>query len=66
MIKSAEGFKNFNQEANRFYSATLNCYLAYVTYKNSMDEEMIDEQFNHVLNGFENLENIVEEKNQII
>ncbi|MBC1291490.1 HNH endonuclease [Listeria booriae] len=53
-IKHADEFQTFNQASNRFYSATISCYLAYVTYKNSNNEEVMDNYFNHSLNTIEN------------
>ncbi|HAA7642044.1 TPA_asm: HNH endonuclease [Listeria monocytogenes] len=60
-IRLDESFKAFNQESNRFYSATLSCYLAYVTFKNSDAEEIIDNQIISGLNNFENQAQVVKE-----
>lgn len=61
-IKYAEGFKAFNQESNRFYSATISCYLAYVTHKNTTNEELKDGDLNFLLNDYEGEKNIIREE----
>nr|WP_315527141.1 HNH endonuclease [Carnobacterium maltaromaticum] len=62
-IKFSNDFKRFNEQANHFYSATLSCYLAYVIYSNSADEEVRDRQFNDSLND---KINIIEEDNSYL
>ncbi|MGB3161318.1 MAG: HNH endonuclease [Carnobacterium sp.] len=65
-IKLNNEFKKFNNKSNHFYSATLNCYLAYVTYLNSKIEDTIDNNFNHRLNNEEaELVPIIEEYSEV-
>ncbi|MBC1457312.1 HNH endonuclease [Listeria newyorkensis] len=64
-IKYADGFKLFNHESSRFYSATLNCYLAYVTHKNTTDEELVGREFNYSMKNLDDKEFSIKEENVI-
>ncbi|WP_239747757.1 HNH endonuclease [Mammaliicoccus sp. P-M56] len=45
-ITEIERFKEFNKNTNHFYSATFGCFLSYLTYLNSENEEMVDLELN--------------------
>lgn len=50
-LSSLNDFKEYNRSENRFPSATISCYRAYVTSKHMMREEIIDTELNSTLNS---------------
>ncbi|MCM3723972.1 HNH endonuclease [Solibacillus isronensis] len=50
-LSSLSDFKEYNERENRFPSATIACFRAYVTSKQMMREESIDTELNSTLNS---------------
>jgi len=50
-LSSSKDFKEYNQMENRFPSATIACFRAYVTSKKMLEEENTDTVLNNILNS---------------
>jgi len=56
-VVNSEGFKEYNENENRFPNATFNCYVSCVTQINEKRENIIDLQLNEILEAEGNVEN---------
>ncbi|MGX2944203.1 HNH endonuclease [Enterococcus alishanensis] len=55
-VSALDGFKEFNKETNHFFSATLNCFTSFLSYKNQAAELISDEILNNELSQLSKLQ----------
>lgn len=62
-LSSLQDFKEYNQRENRFPSATIACFRAYVTSKQMREEENNDTELNSILNSTSSIKSNMNENN---